>query len=134
MFSAWMSGWYNHKLGYATVGLGDYARNIASIKEWCTSFPGQTIMSGLDRSRPQPAPPGGQIKIDMSLMTCKQFLSSDAERQQMIAAWMSGYFHASTGLAVLDFNRFARNRKAVANYCKKAGGETLMSAIQKNAK
>jgi hypothetical protein len=134
MFSAWMNGWYNHKLGYASIGLGDYANNIASIRQWCATFPGETIMSGLDRSRPQQGPPGGQVKIDMSLVTCKQYLSSDRERQELIATWMSGYFHASKGQPVLDFQRFANNKKAVGTYCKKQGGETLMSAIQKSAR
>jgi hypothetical protein len=52
----------------------------------------------------------------------------------MIAAWMSGYFRASRNEPVVDFQRFERNKKAVGNYCKKNGGETLMSAIQRNAR
>jgi acid stress chaperone HdeB len=134
IFSAWMSGWYNHKLGYIVIGLGDFEKNIASVRQWCASFPRETIMSGLDRSRPQPGPPGGQVRVDMSLITCKQFLSSEAERQDMIAYWMSGYFRASRNQPVFDFQRFANNKKTVGNYCKKRGSETLMSAIQKNAK
>lgn len=133
-FSAWMSGWFNHKFGYTTVGLEDFARNVASVKQWCTTSPRETVMAALERSIPQPAPPGGQVKVDMSLITCKQYLSSDAERQEMIASWMSGYFRASRSQPVFDFQRFANNKKAVGNYCKKRGGETLMSAIQKNAR
>ena len=38
-FSAWMSGWFNHKLGYTTVGLDDFARNVASVRQWCTTSP-----------------------------------------------------------------------------------------------
>ncbi len=70
----------------------------------------------------------------MSLVTCKQYLSSDAERQQMIAYWMSGYFRASKGQPVFNFQQFANNKRAVGNYCKKHGGETVMSAIQKSAR
>ena len=132
-FSAWMSGWFNHRLGYITVGLDDFARNVASIKQWCTTSPGATVMAALERSIVQPAP-GGQIKIDMSLITCKQYLSSDAERREFIASWMNGYFRASRSQPVFDFQRFANNKKAVENYCRKRGGETLMSAIQKNAR
>ena len=133
-FSAWMSGWFSQRFGYITVGFDDYARNVASVRQWCTGNPEATIMSALERSIPQPGPPTGQIKVDMSLITCKQYLSSDAERQEWIAYWMSGYFRASRSEPVFDFQRFANNKKAVGNYCKKYGGETLMSAIQKSAR
>ena len=133
-FSAWMSGWFNQRVGYLTVGFADFARNVESVKQWCTTNPQRTIMAALEQSPPQPAPPGGQIKVDMSLVTCKQYLGSDAERQQMIAYWMSGYFRASRNQPVFDFQRFDNNKRAVGNYCKKNGGETLMSAIQKNAR
>ena len=130
MFSAWMSGWFNQKLGYVWVGLSDYARNVASVRQWCATSPRETVMAGLERSNPQPGPAGGQVRIDMSLITCKQYLSSDPERRLMIAAWMSGYFRAAMNQPIFDFQRFANNRKIVDSYCKKRGGETLMSAIQ----
>ena len=110
LFSAWMSGWYNHRLGYITVGLSDFAINIAGLRQWCPGFPRETIMSGLDRSRPQ-AGPSGQIKVDMSLISCKQYLSSDAERQDTIAYWMSGYIHASRDQPVIDFTRFREQQE-----------------------
>src|SRR6516225_6228059 len=61
-------------------------------------------------------------------------LSSDADRQDMIAYWMSGYFRASRSQPIFDFQRFANNKKAVTNYCKKRGSETVMSAIQNSAR
>ena len=132
-FSAWMSGWFNHKWGYTTMGLDDFARNVTSVRQWCTTSPQATVMGALERSIPQPAP-GGQVKIDMSLITCKQYSSSDAERREFIASWINGYFRASRSQPVFDFQRFANNKKAVETYCKKRGGETLMSAIQNTAR
>ena len=85
IFSAWMSGWFNQRFGYITVGFDDFARNVASISQWCAGNPQTTIMAALDRSTPQPAPTG-QIKIDMSLLTCKQYLSSDAQQSPSWAA------------------------------------------------
>jgi hypothetical protein len=46
-FSAWMSGYFNQKQGYAWVDLGAYARNIANMKQWCASYPNETVMTGL---------------------------------------------------------------------------------------
>ena len=130
-FSAWMSGWFNYKFGYVSVGLDDFARNVASVKQWCTSSPGATVMAALDRSVPQPVA-GGQIKVDMSLITCKQLLESDAERQILISSWMSGYFSATKNLNELDFRYVKRNAKVVGNYCKAHKSDTVMNAMQKN--
>ena len=40
-------------------------------------------------------PAKAQVVIDMSLITCKQFMDSDPDRKVLIASWMSGYFSAS---------------------------------------
>ena len=118
IFSAWMSGWFNHKWGYTTMGLDDFARNVASVRQWCTTSPQATVMGALERSIPQPAP-GGQIKIDMSLITCTQYSSSDAERREFIASWISSYFRASRSQPMFDFQRFANNKKAVEKLLQK---------------
>src|SRR5215468_6120067 len=64
IFSAWMSGWFNQRLGYVSVGLSDFQRNVASIKQWCTTSPAATIMGALESAKVAPAP-GGQVKVDM---------------------------------------------------------------------
>jgi acid stress chaperone HdeB len=74
------------------------------------------------------------VVIDMSLITCKQYMDADPDRKELVASWLSGYFSASKNLNVLDFGYVARNKRVVGNYCKKRPGETLMSAIQKNAR
>ena len=50
IYSAWMSGWFNQKTGYAWVDLNAYERNFANVRQWCTTSPGQTVMEGLKRS------------------------------------------------------------------------------------
>jgi acid stress chaperone HdeB len=79
-------------------------------------------------------PAKAQVVIEMSQITCKQFMTSDPDRKELVASWMSGYFSASKNLNVLDFRYVERNRKVVETYCKRRPGETLMSAIQKNAR
>jgi len=79
------------------------------------------------------APARAQIIVDMSLITRKQYLESDAERQELVAAWMSGFFNASRNQPRVDFARFALNKKRVEKYCKGHRPETLMSAIQRSA-
>lgn len=75
-----------------------------------------------------------QAVMDMTMITCKQYLESPADRQDIIASWMSGYFNAARNNAVLDTSRFERNKATVTAYCKRNRAETLMSAIQRNAR
>lgn len=79
-------------------------------------------------------PAKAQVVLDMSLITCGQFLSSDPDRKELIASWMSGYFSASKNLNMLDFRYVERNTKVVGAYCRTHKSETLMSAIQKKAR
>lgn len=50
LYSAWMSGWFNQRTGYAWIDLAAYQRNIVSVKQWCTTSPGDTVMRGLERA------------------------------------------------------------------------------------
>jgi hypothetical protein len=75
-----------------------------------------------------------QAVMDMTMITCKQYLSQPADRQDLLASWMSGYFNAARNNAVLDTARFERNKKVVTTYCRRNGAESLMSAIQRNAR
>jgi acid stress chaperone HdeB len=77
-------------------------------------------------------PANAQVVLDLSLITCKQLLDSDPDRQALIGSWMSGYFSASKNLNVLDFRYVERNRKVVGNYCKTHKSDTVMSAMQRN--
>ena len=50
VFAAWMSGWFNQKMGYTYVNLEAYARNVANMRAWCASNPGELVMTGLQRA------------------------------------------------------------------------------------
>jgi acid stress chaperone HdeB len=80
------------------------------------------------------SPAKAQVVVDMSLITCQQYQDSDSQRQQLIAYWMSGYFSAAKNFTTLDFRYFDYNKKVVTAYCKTHKFETLMSAIQRNAR
>ncbi len=79
-------------------------------------------------------PASAQVILEMSQITCQQYMASDPERRAMIAAWMSGYFSASKNLNLLDFQYVEYNKKVVGAYCKKHKKDTLMSAIMKKAR
>ena len=78
------------------------------------------------------APAKAQVALDLSLITCKQLLDSDPDRQALIGSWMSGYFSASKNISTLDFRYVKRNRTVVGNFCKTHKYDAVMSAMQKN--
>jgi len=75
-----------------------------------------------------------QVVLDMTMLTCKQYLEADKARQDLIAAWMSGYFNAARSNPVFNASLFQQNRNRVAAYCKTHRPETMMSAIQRSAR
>jgi len=76
-------------------------------------------------------PACAQTVVDMSLISCEQFLKSPQERKDVLSSWMGGYYSAMKNLATIDARYVVRNSEKVASYCKKAKNETLMSAIQR---
>jgi len=70
--------------------------------------------------------------IDLSLLTCRQLLNSDADMQRLISSWMAGYFSASKNFSVVDFRYTERNSKVIGNYCRTHKSETVMNAMVKN--
>jgi hypothetical protein len=50
LFSAFISGWFNQKTGHVTVDLGEYERNVASVRSWCAGNPRETVFAGLQRA------------------------------------------------------------------------------------
>jgi acid stress chaperone HdeB len=76
-------------------------------------------------------PARAQVILDMSLLQCSDYLGSDAERQELIAAWMSGYYNAAKNQPIVDLKRFQTNKALVEKFCKKNKKDNLMNAIQK---
>ena len=76
-------------------------------------------------------PAVAQTVVDVSLISCDQFMKAPQERKDVLSAWMGGYYSAMKNLTTIDARYVVRNSQKVASYCKKAKSETLMSAIQR---
>lgn len=80
------------------------------------------------------SPAKAQVVLDMTMLTCRQYLEADKGRQDLIAAWMSGYYSAARNNPVFNATLFTSNRNRVTAHCKRNRAETLMSAIQRSAR
>lgn len=138
VFGAWIGGYFNQKTGYTWIDLGAQKRNVANIKAWCATYPREFVMTGVSRAAGTAAfqgdPNKALVKVDMSRITCQQFIDYAYDQQVTIGAWMSGYYNASRNIDTLDITRYKANSKRVSNYCKRHRRETLMATIEKVAR
>lgn len=75
------------------------------------------------------SPVKAQVILEMSALTCHNYLEAPPERQNLMAAWMSGYFNAARNMPTVDFDRYATKR-LVAEHCRAHRDENLMRAIE----
>jgi hypothetical protein len=76
------------------------------------------------------SPVKAQVILEMSALTCRNCLEAPPERQNLMAAWMSGYFNAARNMPTVDFGRYATNKRLVAEHCRAHRDENLMRAIE----
>jgi acid stress chaperone HdeB len=64
-----------------------------------------------------PALTQGQVIVDVSKITCDQYVHSKITTPNLIAAWLSGYYNAKRNNKVIDLETLEDNVSKVKNYC-----------------
>ena len=131
-FSAWMTGWFSYQSRRTFVDFDLHRTNVTSVRGWCQSNPGASVMVGLEKSIGVSAVP--DATLDFNNITCGSWLKYAPEDQDFVRYFMSGYYNATANDSVLDYDRLQRNSGAVAAYCKKNKSRTLPTAIQNRAR
>ena len=73
-----------------------------------------------------------QTTIDVSKITCDQFILLQAGNPDYIAIWLSGYYHGKQNKTTVDVEGFKAHADKVKTYCLYNGtGSTLMQAVEK---
>jgi hypothetical protein len=72
-----------------------------------------------------------QYAINMSLVTCTQYLALPPERSRIFSAWMSGWFNQKTGYTYVNLEAYARNIESVKAWCAANPGELVMTGLQR---
>src|SRR6187455_3292938 len=79
-------------------------------------------------------PPVGahaQASIDMSRVTCAQYLAMAPAQSADFSAWMSGWFNQKNGYVFVDLNAYARNVANVKSWCATNPTQTVMAGLQR---
>ncbi len=88
---------------------------------WCLALVG-TMVPSLGRA---------QLMVNMSLVTCPQYLAMPPEQAAIFTAWMSGWFNRKTGYTYVNLEAHARNVANVQAWCAANPGELVMTGLQR---
>jgi acid stress chaperone HdeB len=61
--------------------------------------------------------PARAEKIDLSTLTCKQFMASGDDEIKLILTWLDAYYKEEDDPPVIDTEKFARNAGKLGAYC-----------------
>src|SRR5262249_59168901 len=75
------------------------------------------MVAGLVLSSIVFAPAFGQVVVDVSKITCDQYVHSKITTPNLIAAWLSGYYNAKRNNKIIDLETLEDNVSKVTNYC-----------------
>jgi acid stress chaperone HdeB len=88
--------------------------------------PALAVVVGLETVPPARA----QVTIDVSKITCDQYLGYKVTNPQNIAIWVSGYYHGKRGDTTLDTQTLAEKAKKVRDYCRRNPQALVMQAVE----
>jgi acid stress chaperone HdeB len=76
-------------------------------------------------------PAHAQVTIDVSKITCEQFILFTVANPHDIAVWLSGYYNAKRNNTVIDTQALREHAKEVTDYCELNLKSTVMDAAEK---
>ena len=71
-----------------------------------------------------------QVTIDMSKLTCDQFLQHKVTNPTFLALWLSGYYAGKRKNPIVDVEKLEGNADRVSAYCDTNRKTVLMQAIE----
>ena len=95
--------------------------SLTSKVVWCLALIGVLV----------PAIGRAQLAVNMSLVTCPQYLAMPPEQSSVFSAWMSGWFNQKTGYTYVNLEAYARNVANVQAWCATNPGELVMTGLQR---
>ena len=71
-----------------------------------------------------------QVTVDVTKITCRQFLTGRMLPTKSMALWFGGYFNGKRGVTIIDVGAMKANGKKVEDYCGLHQDETVMKAVE----
>jgi hypothetical protein len=77
-----------------------------------------------------PSLASAQVKIDMTRVTCADYLGMPPHEASLTSAWMSGWFNQKRGYVWIDLGDYEANVAEVHQFCVGNPQAQLMGTIQ----
>ena len=77
-----------------------------------------------------PAAAHAQVTIDVTKITCKEFIIGRIVPTKSMALWFSGYYNGKRGTTTVDTTAFQTNVDKITDYCALHQDVTVMAAIE----
>ena len=77
-----------------------------------------------------PSAPANAVVLDLSTMTCKQFLEGGDDTIKMVLTWMDGWYKGDSDEAIIDTEVFVDNAKKFGTYCAKNPTISIVNAAE----
>lgn len=71
-----------------------------------------------------------QVTVDVSKITCDQFLQHKVTNPRFLAIWLSGYYAGKRKNPVVDIQKVEGNADRVSAYCDTNRNVVLMQAVE----
>jgi acid stress chaperone HdeB len=77
------------------------------------------------------AAPASAVVLDLSTMSCKQFVESGPDEIKMVLTWMDGWYKGDQDEAIIDTDVFVENAKKFGTYCAAHPTISIVTAAEK---
>jgi acid stress chaperone HdeB len=78
-----------------------------------------------------PSVPAHAVVIDLSTMSCKQFIESSPDEIKMVLTWMDGWYKGDSDEAIIDTEVFVANAKKFGTFCAANPAISIVNAAEK---
>jgi acid stress chaperone HdeB len=68
--------------------------------------------------------------LDLSTLSCKQFLDGGDDEIKMVLTWMDGWYKGDEDKAIIDTTVFVENAKKFGAYCAKNPTVSIVNAAE----
>ena len=68
--------------------------------------------------------------LDLSTLTCEQFLKGGDDEIKMVLTWMDGWYKGDDDKAIIDTNVFVENAKKFGAYCAANPSISIVNAAE----
>src|SRR6195952_3876596 len=75
--------------------------------------------------------PAHAVVLDLSTMTCKQFVEGGPDEIKMVLTWMDGWYKGDFDEAIIDTDVFVANAKKFGAYCAEHPAISIVNAAEK---